>query len=226
MTQKEYMRSYYLRRRASLTPEQLDAERAAARKSAKLRYHRNREELKIRAKLSRDKHKARRLADTRKWRATNKAHVSAYNKKWHSDNPELTKALGREWRANNKERRNEQNAQRYRSDVAYRLEVSLRTRIRTALRKRLIYNKESPTADLLGCSIDDLIRHLESKFQPGMSWDNHGKWHIDHIRPCASFDLNNAEEQRLCFHFSNLQPLWAHDNLRKHCKWQPDQIAA
>jgi len=68
---------------------------------------------------------------------------------------------------------------------------------------------------LVGCSIDFLKQHLENKFKPGMSWKNYGKWHIDHIRPCASFDLRKPAEQKKCFHYSNLQPLWAKENLVK-----------
>ena len=75
--------------------------------------------------------------------------------------------------------------------------------------------------ELVGCSIPDLIKHLESKFQEGMNWSNYGfyGWHIDHIRPCSSFNLLNEEEQKQCFHYTNLQPLWAKDNLQKHNKW-------
>lgn len=68
---------------------------------------------------------------------------------------------------------------------------------------------------LLGCSIDKLRECLESKFQPGMSWNNYGEWHIDHIKPCRSFDLSIESEQLKCFHYTNLQPLWAKDNLSK-----------
>lgn len=69
--------------------------------------------------------------------------------------------------------------------------------------------------ELVGCSIDKLKQHLESKFTEGMSWDNYGDWHVDHIKPCASFDLSDPEQQRLCFNYKNLQPLWAADNLSK-----------
>ena len=55
-----------------------------------------------------------------------------------------------------------------------------------------------------------------------MSWGNYGKWHVDHIRPCASFNLVNEEEQKKCFHYTNLQPLWAKDNLSKGSKYYED----
>ena len=79
--------------------------------------------------------------------------------------------------------------------------------------------KSASTKILIGCSIDFLKQHLESKFQQGMSWKNYGKWHIDHIRPCASFDLSQAREQKKCFHYKNLQPLWARDNILKKNKF-------
>ena len=70
---------------------------------------------------------------------------------------------------------------------------------------------------LLGCSAEQLRTHLEEKFTDGMSWDNYGYrgWHIDHIRPCASFDLTDPQQQLECFHYTNLQPLWAEDNFKK-----------
>lgn len=81
--------------------------------------------------------------------------------------------------------------------------------------------------ELLGCTIEELRTHLEAQFQEGMTWDNYGRdgWHIDHIKPCSSFDLLKEAEQRECFHYTNLQPLWAKDNLSKGAKlnWTPDQ---
>jgi hypothetical protein len=75
--------------------------------------------------------------------------------------------------------------------------------------------KRCKTMELTGCSLEELTQYIESKFITGMSWENYGEWHIDHIRPCASFNLEDIEEQKKCFHWSNLQPLWAKDNLRK-----------
>jgi hypothetical protein len=101
------------------------------------------------------------------------------------------------------------------SEINWRLKRSLRFRLWFVL--KLGY-KSKPTMKLVGCSLEFLKSHLESQFQPGMSWSNYGKWHIDHKRPCASFDLSKKEEQAKCFHYTNLQPLWAIDNLRKSAK--------
>jgi hypothetical protein len=90
----------------------------------------------------------------------------------------------------------------------------LRDRIRHAM-KRSSSKKSEKTLDLIGCSVPFLMDWLEDRFQDGMNWDNQGKWHMDHIIPCASFDLSNPEEQRKCFHYTNLQPLWALDNMKK-----------
>ena len=70
--------------------------------------------------------------------------------------------------------------------------------------------------NLVGCTIEELKSHLEKSFDDKMSWDNYGEWHIDHILPCTYFDLRNEDEQRKCFHFSNLQALWRLDNIRKN----------
>ena len=62
------------------------------------------------------------------------------------------------------------------------------------------------------------MKHIEKQFKPGMSWENHGKWHIDHVKPCASFDLTQSEQQKACFSYLNMQPLWAIDNIKKGAK--------
>jgi len=75
------------------------------------------------------------------------------------------------------------------------------------------------TVELLGCNSKQLRQHIEIRFVEGMTWDNQGQWHIDHIKPCSLFDFSKVEEQRKCFHYSNLQPLWAKDNIRKSNKY-------
>jgi hypothetical protein len=104
---------------------------------------------------------------------------------------------------------------RLKTDINFRIAHYLRTRIRKVLR----YNKKTDsTMKLLGCSIDFLKQHLEKQFTEGMSFSNYGKWHIDHIKPCARFDLSKPIEQLKCFHYTNLQPLWESDNCSKKDK--------
>ena len=74
------------------------------------------------------------------------------------------------------------------------------------------------TEKLLGCTFEYFIEYLQRLFKVGMTWKNYGKWHIDHIKPCASFDLSKLEAQKKCFHYTNLQPLWAEENLKKGAK--------
>jgi len=86
--------------------------------------------------------------------------------------------------------------------------------LREVLKKHMA-KKSRSTFKLLGCSIADFMRHLETRFQEGMTWENYGEWQIDHVKPCASFDLTDPKQQEICFHFSNLQPLWERDNKSK-----------
>lgn len=94
----------------------------------------------------------------------------------------------------------------------------LRCRLRNTLKGKI---KSKPTLDLLGCSLDEFKKYFSSKFAEDMTWDDfiNGDIHIDHIKPCALFDLSLEEDQKACFHYSNLQPLWAKDNLKKHSKY-------
>jgi hypothetical protein len=110
----------------------------------------------------------------------------------------------------------EYSAARVKVDDQYRLTRNLRSRVLAALSKQSAV-KVHRTHDLIGCTVPDLMSHIEARFAEGMTWENHGRygWHIDHIRPCASFDLTDPEQQRQCFHYTNLQPLWAADNIRK-----------
>ena len=75
--------------------------------------------------------------------------------------------------------------------------------------------KHTSSMELLGCTIEDCRAHLEKQFSDGMSWINHGEWHIDHRKPCASFDMTNGDEQKICFHYTNLQPMFASENISK-----------
>jgi hypothetical protein len=125
-----------------------------------------------------------------------------------------TQAYNRQYRKLNKARLLEYERDYRRTDINRNIGMKLRNRINGVLR----YNRKSkPTEELLACSVSELAVHLQSQFQEGMTWDKFlaGEIHIDHIVPCALFDLSLPEEQAECFHYSNLQPLWAIENLRK-----------
>ena len=106
---------------------------------------------------------------------------------------------------------------RHRSPAA-KMAHAFRVRVRQVIR---LESQLKSSDALLGCTHDQLVQHLESQFLPGMSWNNYGDWHVDHIRPCASFDLLDPEQQARCFHYTNLQPLWAKDNISKGAKYEP-----
>lgn len=106
---------------------------------------------------------------------------------------------------------------RKKEDPNYKLNHSLSLSVYQALKG---IRKSQHTLELLGCSVEYLKMHLEALFQPGMTWDNWSQfgWHIDHRLPISSFDLIDPKQQRLCFHYTNLQPLWWLDNIRKSNK--------
>jgi len=106
-----------------------------------------------------------------------------------------------------------QRKERYHSDIKYRLKRNLGNRIRKAMNGK---DKSIRTRNLLGCSIEYFKQHLESQFTEGMTWDNKDEWHIDHIKPIALFNLLDRKDQKKCFHYTNLQLLWAIDNWEKN----------
>ena len=109
------------------------------------------------------------------------------------------------------------------NDPAFKLKNKFYVRVYHAIR-RIKEGKATSTYELSGCSWESLKAHLERKFKRGMTWENYGSgWHVDHIIPCAKFDLSKDIELRRCFHFSNLQPLWASANYTKGDKCENAQ---
>ena len=146
-----------------------------------------------------------------------------YKKEWFNKNRERELNKQKEWRNNNqdtvkrhaiknREKRNIYYKQKIKTDINFKLTKYLRTRLYNAIKNN---QKSGSAIKDLGCSILDLKKHLESKFQPNMTWDNYGEWHIDHIEPLSKYNLENREELLKVCHYSNLQPLWALDNLIK-----------
>ena len=157
-------------------------------------------------KLYRIKNFEKRKIELRKWRQENKQKYNQWTRLYNKK-PEV------------KEKRNIYLKKRFNTDFSFKILHMLRTRIRHVL-KTSGSSKSATTIKLVGISVKELKKYLESKFKTGMTWENYGTygWHIDHIIPCASFDLNKPSEQRKCFHYTNLQPLWWYENLAKGSK--------
>ena len=111
---------------------------------------------------------------------------------------------------------NKYRRKKFKTDPSFKIEFLLRTRIRDCLKKQAGI-KAKKSLELLGCTSKQARDHLESQFTEGMTWDNMGRggWHIDHIIPCAFFDLTKPSHQKVCFNWQNLQPLWEKDNCVK-----------
>ena len=144
--------------------------------------------------------------------------------KWRQDNRDVILEKDRKYREEHRDEINSNSREYARNrraiDPVFKLKGALRNRIRSVM-KRGSHRRCSHTMELLGCPIEFFKKHLESKFSDGMSWENYGGkdgWHIDHIIPCVAFDLSKSEDQKKCFHYMNLQTLWADDNRKKHTK--------
>jgi hypothetical protein len=160
----------------------------------------------------------------REWRKSNGARVNAkLRDRYKTDSEYRQKVLSRfrVWEKKNWQRNLSRKKRRYHEVDKHNIQYVIRNNTRRRLRLALLRGNSFPVDSALrlcGCSVPDLMAHLQSQFKEGMHWNNYGKWHIDHIRPCASFDLTDPEKQRQCFHYSNLQPLWAKENLSKGAK--------
>jgi hypothetical protein len=151
----------------------------------------------------------------------NKEKRNQYIKQYKEQNPDYvqkTQQQTKEWLKNHPEYMNEWYKVKKSTNIDYKISHNLRERLRIALHNN---SKGAKTLEMLGCTIEEFKQYLSIKFTDGMNWENYGRkgWHIDHIRPCSSFDLSDFEQQKQCFHYTNLQPLWWKDNLIKSAKY-------
>jgi hypothetical protein len=158
------------------------------------------------------------LEENRAWKKANREVVARHTKEWIKRNPEKARELRRKQYLKDPQKHYAYTyayaKNKRKTDVQFRLSLNLRNRLNKALKKQ--GGTGSGVRDL-GCSVPELRQHLEGLFQEGMSWENWSRygWHIDHIRPLCTFDLTDYEQVKIACHFSNLQPLWAEENLRK-----------
>jgi len=221
---KECKRKYYLKNKEKISSYN------------KVYYIRNKEKFSILAKEYRISNKDKIATRSKEYRQKNIKILSISKKKYREENKEKIAYHNREYRQknidkislkkkmyylNNKNKvyinNKKQFKQKYGVDINYTLRHILRGRLETALKNR---SKVGSAVKDLGCTIGQLMDHLQKQFQPGMSWSNHGLfgWHIDHIKPLSSFNLENREELLEACHYTNLQPLWAEINLEKGSK--------
>jgi hypothetical protein len=149
-----------------------------------------------------DYRKGGKYFETRKrYRKGRQGWVTAYSKSYYQKNKKKLYARQKKYVQD-----------RCKRDPCFKLARNLRSRLSTAIKQGI---KAGSAVKDLGCSIEEFKQYFESKFQPGMTWENHGKWHIDHIKPLVGFDLTKRSQVLEACHYTNLQPLWAEDNLSK-----------
>jgi hypothetical protein len=159
-------------------------------------------------------HKEERLLYAKEYRENHKEKGKKYNKNWRTEHKQEIKIKRKEYYQNHKEERNKYTLNKLKNNINFKIANNLRNRLRQALKDN---QKSGSAVKDLGCSIPELKTHLESKFQDGMTWDNWSPtgWHIDHIKPLASFNLINRKEFLKANHYTNLQPMWAEENFKK-----------
>ncbi len=147
----------------------------------------------------------------------NKEKLDKIKQKYVENNKEKVKQSKKEWFNKNPNYQKEWSYKNYTSNDLYRLKEIVRARLRVFFNHKNIF-KKSKTFEIIGCTPEFLKNYIEKQFTEGMSWDNHSRygWHIDHIIPLSSAKTEE-EIYKLC-HYTNLQPLWAEDNLRKSNK--------
>lgn len=169
------------------------------------------------AKAYRQANKERDSAKRKEYKQANKDRILAANKEYYEKNKNKVLQANKKWRKAKAE-----------TSPSYKMQIILRERVRGLISKgRMGYKKHSTSQlyrKLLGCSISDFMVYMETNMAYGMNWDNYGfrGWHIDHIKPCAAFDLTDDKQVAECFHYTNMQPLWWRDNISKGAKYQHD----
>lgn len=204
--------------------ENPERHREVSRKS----YHMDVDVSRERGREKARRNRPQRREALRAWRAANPEKSKAIDKAWKDANPDKVKAWTKRWRDANPDNVKGFSRRRYEKAVSTprgRLEHNIRSAVPRGLRKGTKASRH--TFDLLGYTVDDLREHLATLLLPGMSWANYGEWHIDHIRPLASFSYETPDDPEFkeAWALSNLQPLWGLDNLSKGAKWQPPQEA-
>ena len=177
----------------------------------------NKDKIQIEKKTYYRKNKDKVKVQQKSWMSLNKEKKKLQSKSYYVLNKDKIKIQIKAYKEANKDKINSYIKNKKKTDIQYRLSCNLRVRLNSAINRN--FKAGSAVRDL-GCSISELKSYLESKFSSGMTWDNWALdgWHIDHIKPLSSFDLTNRQQLLEACHYTNLQPLWATDNLIKSDK--------
>ena len=154
----------------------------------------------------------KKLMTTRLWRLANPARVKQQRKTYYQSHLEQERISKLHYNSTHKVEWAMKQKQRRQIDVEFRLSTYLRNRLYKATKRN---SKSGSAIKDLGCTMEFFRKYLEARFQSGMTWDNYGKWHIDHIKPLSRFDLTDRNQFLQATHYTNLQPLWATDNKKK-----------
>lgn len=183
-----------------------DGLRYSCRECRNVEYINNHQHNIKRSKKNYEKNKDEISLKNKEYKLKHIEYYKNYDKKYYQENREKIKLKSKEYLYRKIE-----------EDIGFKILQRCRARLYQAIKG---YVKSARTQELIGCTVNELRNHLESQFKEGMSWDNYGEWHIDHIIPCASFDFSKEEDQYKCFNYTNLQPLWAEENFAKKDKIQ------
>jgi Prasinovirus endonuclease VII len=200
LKRNEYHKEYERRKRMDPNVRERQSQQ---KKMLRLKFP---EKVRAQDRAAHQRNRQARLRRSKDWAVRNRSKLKSYYRDYLQKH-----------RARIRVRLRNHSAHRMATDPNYKLRKLLSKRMRDALHG---IGRADSVLGLVGCSIAKFRQHIESKFKPGMSWQNwnYRGWHIDHIRPCSSFDLTDEQQQRQCFHYTNTRPLWAVENMDKGSK--------
>ena len=221
---KTWSRLNHLRTRRQLTAEERSALNEVARLYARERYQDP--VLRAHRKVKEAQYRAARQQDPT-WKEKQRVYHAERRRK-----KKEALLLREPWRALHtpkgseayRKRRRERKKARVHADPAFRLACNLRSRVANAIRRKQVRKpRDGSITEGLGCTYRELRTYLETKFAPGMTWGNYGEWHVDHVIPLSRTTLQDTDQFAKAVHYTNLQPLWAKDNIAKSDRldWAP-----
>jgi len=218
LVKKKYRKSHrkeareYRKNHKKETKEYRKIHKGEIKEYSKEYYENNREEKKKYGKEYYKNNKERRKEYAKKYRDNHKGEIKEYR----GNHKEKRKEYDKNHKKEREKYKREYEKNRRKIDINYRITCNIRSRVSKFFKGN---HKPGSAIKDMGCIFEELKTRFENLFTPGMTWENYGEWHIDHIIPLSSFDLSNREEFLKACHYTNLQPLWAEENLSKGNKF-------